>query len=132
LGADWLGSPKRNIQFEYPIHRCLDYDFYDLDVQLVSRGVPCCTEGTELIIPMISIIGVVSPLMLENLAHGGTYFFFAAFAVLGFFTTCEYWSADRFGHRLIGTCRCPLDFFLPETRLKVSAPDGSTDTMLGI
>jgi hypothetical protein len=35
-----------------------------------------------------SIIGVVSPLMLDNLAHGGTYFFFAAFAVLGFLTTC--------------------------------------------
>lgn len=44
------------------------------------------------------IVGVVSPLMLENIAHGGTYFFFAAFAVIGFLSTY---------------------FFLPETR-KVS------------
>lgn len=44
-----------------------------------------------------SIIGLVSPMMLENLAHGGTYFFFAGFAVLAFLSTY---------------------FFLPETRLK--------------
>lgn len=36
-------------------------------------------------------------MMLENLAHGGTYFFFAGFAVLAFLSTY---------------------FFLPETRLK--------------
>lgn len=37
-----------------------------------------------------SIIGVVSPLMLSTIPNGGTYFFFAAFAVLGFLTTCEW------------------------------------------
>ena len=79
---------------------------------------------------MISIIGVVSPLMLENLAHGGTYFFFAAFAVLGFFTTCECQSADLIGNRLIGACRCLSDFFLPETRLKVSASEDRKITLL--
>jgi len=79
---------------------------------------------------MISIIGVVSPLMLENLAHGGTYFFFAAFAVLGFFTTCECQSADLIGNRLIEACRCLSDFFLPETRLKVSDLEDIADGML--
>lgn len=41
------------------------------------------------------IVGVVSPMMLEKIPHGGTYFFFAGFAVLGFISTY---------------------FFLPETR----------------
>lgn len=32
-------------------------------------------------------------MMLANLANGGTYFFFAAFAILGFLTVCKYLSA---------------------------------------
>ena len=36
-----------------------------------------------------SVIGLVSPIMLESLDNGGTYFFFAAFAVLGFTSVCE-------------------------------------------
>ncbi|BGP33647.1 hypothetical protein JCM10296v2_005451 [Rhodotorula toruloides] len=43
------------------------------------------------------VIGLVSPKMLQNIAHGGTYFFFAAFAVIGFISTY---------------------LFLPETRMK--------------
>lgn len=39
--------------------------------------------------PTLSIIGLVSPIMLDNLANGGTYFFFAAFAILGFLTVCK-------------------------------------------
>jgi hypothetical protein len=27
---------------------------------------------------------------LANLDHGGTYFFFAAFAIMGFLTVCKY------------------------------------------
>ena len=34
-----------------------------------------------------SIIGLVSPKMLAQIPSGGTYFFFAGFAVLAFFTT---------------------------------------------
>ena len=29
-------------------------------------------------------------MMLANLDHGGTYFFFAAFAIMGFLTVCKY------------------------------------------
>lgn len=36
LGAHRLGSPERDLQSEYPIDGCLNYDLYDLDVQLVS------------------------------------------------------------------------------------------------
>ncbi|KAI5986459.1 hypothetical protein EDD15DRAFT_2200059, partial [Pisolithus albus] len=36
------------------------------------------------------IIGLVSPRMLANIAHGGTCFFFAAFAILAFIPTYFY------------------------------------------
>lgn len=36
-------------------------------------------------------------MMLANLANGGTYYFFAAFAILGFLTVCKYtFSLSRF------------------------------------
>ena len=36
-----------------------------------------------------SIIGLVSPRMLAHIGHGGTYFFFAAFSILAFFSACK-------------------------------------------
>lgn len=67
-------------------------------LQRISHHKPCKDNLTEFYpLDPRSIIGLVSPMMLENLAHGGTYFFFAGFAVLAFLSTY---------------------FFLPETRLK--------------
>ncbi|KAL1405140.1 hypothetical protein Q8F55_008764 [Vanrija albida] len=84
-----------DVHFSYswaPIGWVLPSEIFNLATR--STGVSITTSTTWM---ANFIIGVVSPLMLENIAHGGTYFFFAAFAALGFITTY---------------------FFLPETRLK--------------
>jgi len=84
-----------DVNFSYswaPIGWVLPSEIFNLATR--STGVSITTSTTWM---CNFIIGVVSPLMLDNLDHGGTYFFFAAFAVLGFLTTY---------------------FFLPETRMK--------------
>lgn len=66
-----------------------------------------------------SVIGLVSPIMLEQLANGGTYFFFAGFAVLAFFTTCKLPFLMSRKKILINFSHFPV-FFIPETKGRVS------------
>ncbi|GFZ51224.1 hypothetical protein JCM24511_08982 [Saitozyma sp. JCM 24511] len=75
-----------------PIGWVLPSEIFNLATR--STGVSITTSCTWM---SNFIIGVVSPLMLSTIPNGGTYFFFAAFAVLGFLTTY---------------------FLMPETRLK--------------
>lgn len=84
-----------DVNFSYswaPIGWVLPSEIFNLATR--STGISITTSTTWM---SNFIIGVVSPLMLEKIPNGGTYFFFAAFAILGFLT---------------------VYFTFPETRLK--------------
>ncbi|BEI91380.1 uncharacterized protein CcaverHIS019_0402000 [Cutaneotrichosporon cavernicola] len=104
FGHDW---PKYAVQGRVAIAFVYIYDvFFSFSWAPIGWVLPSeifnlATRSTAVSITTSTtwmsnfIIGVVSPLMLEKIPHGGTYFFFAGFAVLGFISTY---------------------FFLPETR----------------
>ncbi|KAL8292403.1 hypothetical protein RQP46_001015 [Phenoliferia psychrophenolica] len=84
-----------DVNFSYswaPIGWVLPSEIFNLSTR--STGTSITTSATWM---CNFVIGLVSPIMLEKLNYGGTYFFFAAFAILGFLT---------------------VYFFLPETRMK--------------
>jgi hypothetical protein len=92
-----LGSSIGNIQPIYPIQGDLDYNFNHMDVQLVSLFSPFYTPWLRSY--PNSIIGLVTPDMLDSITWG-TYIFFASFCLL----------AVAFTY-----------FWIPETRGKVSS-----------
>ncbi|KAJ8292870.1 Quinate permease [Rhodotorula toruloides] len=84
-----------DVNFSYswgPLGWVLPAEIFNLATR--STGTSLTTSTTWM---SNFVIGLVSPMMLQNIAHGGTYFFFAAFAVIGFISTY---------------------LFLPETRMK--------------
>ncbi|KAH7916636.1 general substrate transporter [Hygrophoropsis aurantiaca] len=104
FGSDWPSHPTAgraaiafvflyDVNFSYswaPIGWVLPSEIFPLHLR--STGISITTSTTWM---ANFVIGLVSPIMLTQLAHGGTYYFFAAFAVLAFLTTF---------------------FFIPETR----------------
>ncbi|GAA5987746.1 hypothetical protein JCM10908_007196 [Rhodotorula pacifica] len=105
-GHDWPAhtvAGRVAIAFVYIYDVNFSYSWAPIGWVLPSEIFNLATRSTAVSITTSTtwmanfIIGLVSPMMLENLAHGGTYFFFAGFAVLAFISTY---------------------FFLPETRLK--------------
>jgi MFS family permease len=104
FGHDWPGhvAPGRvAIAFVYVYDVFFSFSWAPIGWVLPSEIFNLATRSTAVSITTSTtwmsnfIIGVVSPMMLEKIPHGGTYFFFAGFAVLGFLSTY---------------------FFLPETR----------------
>ncbi|POY75595.1 hypothetical protein BMF94_1217 [Rhodotorula taiwanensis] len=84
-----------DVNFSYswaPIGWVLPSEIFNLSTRATAVSITTSTTWMANF-----IIGLVSPIMLEKIPHGGTYFFFAAFAAIAFVSTY---------------------FTLPETRLK--------------
>ncbi|KAF7968129.1 hypothetical protein HWV62_31799 [Athelia sp. TMB] len=121
FGSNWPAHPVAGhvaIAFVYIYDVNFSYSWAPIGWVLPSEIFPLALRSTGISITTSCtwmsnfIIGLVSPIMLTTLAHGGTYFFFAGFSVLAFFTTV---------------------FFIPETKgrtleeMDVAFGDSSTD-----
>ncbi|KAH7928902.1 general substrate transporter [Leucogyrophana mollusca] len=104
FSTDWLSHPTAGraaiaFIFLYDVNFC--YSWGPIGWVLPSEIFPLHLRSTGISIAVSTawmanfIIGLVSPMMLTQIADGGTYYFFAGFAALAFFTTL---------------------FFIPETR----------------
>ncbi|KZP25298.1 general substrate transporter [Athelia psychrophila] len=96
FGSDWPAHPVAGhvaIAFVYIYDVNFSYSWAPIGWVLPSEIFPLALRSTGISITTSCtwmsnfIIGLVSPIMLEKLAHGGTYFFFAGFSVLAFITT---------------------------------------------
>ncbi|KII90641.1 hypothetical protein PLICRDRAFT_174023 [Plicaturopsis crispa FD-325 SS-3] len=95
-GHDWPAHPMAGhaaIAFVYIYDVNFSYSWAPIGWVLPSEIFPLALRSTGISITTSAtwmsnfIIGLVSPMMLANLDHGGTYFFFAAFSLLAFLTT---------------------------------------------
>ncbi|KAH7888933.1 general substrate transporter [Phlebopus sp. FC_14] len=82
-----------DVNFSYswaPIGWVLPSEIFPLHLR--STGISITTSTTWM---SNFIIGLVSPIMLTQIASGGTYFFFAAFALLSFLTAFFFYPETR-------------------------------------
>ncbi|EGN99929.1 hypothetical protein SERLA73DRAFT_122035 [Serpula lacrymans var. lacrymans S7.3] len=95
-GTDWPAhalAGRVAIAFVYIYDAHFSYSWAPIGWVLPSEIFPLHLRSTGISITTSCtwlnnfVIGLVSPMMLTTLAHGGTYFFFSAFALLSFFTT---------------------------------------------
>ncbi|KAG9316840.1 putative sugar transporter [Chiua virens] len=99
FGHDWPGHATAghvaiafiflyDVNFSYswaPIGWVIPSEIFPLHLR--STGISITTSATWM---SNFVIGLVSPKMLTEIPYGGTYFFFAGFAVLAFLTTCTF------------------------------------------
>ncbi|KIK27570.1 hypothetical protein PISMIDRAFT_674441 [Pisolithus microcarpus 441] len=99
FGNDWPGHPSAGraaIAFVYFYGVNFAYSWAPIGWVLPSEVFPLYLRSTGISITTSCtwmsnfIIGLVSPRMLANIGHGGTYFFFAAFAILAFISAYFY------------------------------------------
>ncbi|KAI6166041.1 general substrate transporter [Pisolithus thermaeus] len=99
FGNDWPGHPSAGraaIAFVYFYGVNFAYSWAPIGWVLPSEVFPLYLRSTGISITTSCtwmsnfIIGLVSPRMLAQIGHGGTYFFFAAFAILAFISAYFY------------------------------------------
>ncbi|KIJ68058.1 hypothetical protein HYDPIDRAFT_25505 [Hydnomerulius pinastri MD-312] len=82
-----------DVNFSYswaPIGWVLPSEIFPLHLR--STGISITTSTTWM---SNFVIGLVSPMMLTQIAHGGTYFFFAGFSILAFLTTLIFYPETK-------------------------------------